>query len=412
MPYQCLEKCGNFLIAARGSNIDLFRLSDGSFLSTWKCPSSQEPQKVEPAAQEVKPKLQNEDSKSSSVDIIVEASAPPAKRRKISEEEAQDEHSANGQKEDNKAGNKKNKKDKKQNNRLESVANGLGAPAIIALAVTSDSVHVIAITGEDKSIRVFSIISQDGIARLQQLSQRQVPFLSLVKFVLTKTRAMPKRPSALAITDDNTTILSADKFGDVYSLPLLPSPDGRAIVATSPPKEQEEKPFKPSANELTIHSQRNRKALANQKRQQKAQPQKTVVEFEHTLLLGHVSLLTDVKLATSGSRTYIVTADRDEHIRISRGISQTHVIEGFCLGHEEFVSRLCIPESRPEIMISGGGDAELYVWEWEKSLLVSKTQLKAKVEEFVGEKLAKIAVSGIWHTRQAGRDIVLVTVQG
>lgn len=223
---------------------------------------------------------------------------------------------------------------------------------------------------------------------------------------------MPKRPSALAITEDNTTILSADKFGDVYSLPVLPSSEAPATPATSPPKEQEEKPFKPSANELTIHSQRNRKALANQKRQHKAQPQKTAVEFEHTLLLGHVSLLTDIKLAKSGSRTYVVTADRDEHIRISRGIPQTHVIEEFCLGHGEFVSRICIPESRPEIMISGGGDEELYVWEWEKSLLVSKAQLKAKVQDFVGEKLAKIALSGIWHTRQAGRDVVLVIVQG
>jgi tRNA (guanine-N(7)-)-methyltransferase subunit TRM82 len=404
-----MEKCGKFLVAARGSNIDLFSLTDGSFLATWQCPSNQEPQKPNPAAQEVKPKLENEDSKSSSVDIIVEASAPPAKRRKLSDEDEQDENSANGQNGENKGGNKKNKK---QNNRSESVASGLEAPAVIALAVTLDAAHVIAITGEDKSIRVFSVISQDGVARLQQLSQRQVPFQSHLKFVLTKYRAMPKRPSALAITDDNTTILSADKFGDVYSLPLVPPPEIPAPPVKSPPKEKEEKPFKPSANELTIHSQRNRKALANQKRQQKAQPQKTIVEFEHTLLLGHVSLLTDIKLAKSGNRTYVVTADRDEHIRVSRGIPQTHIIEGFCLGHGDFVSRVCIPKSRPEIMVSGGGDEELYVWEWEKGLLMSKAQLKAKVQDFVGEKLAKIAVLGIWHTRQAEKDVVFVTVQG
>jgi tRNA (guanine-N(7)-)-methyltransferase subunit TRM82 len=164
-----MEKCGNFLVAARGSNIDLFSLTVGSFLSTWQCPSHQNSPKAKPAVQEAKPKLENEDSKSSSVDIIVEASSPPAKRRKLSDEDEQDENSVNGQKEDNKGGNKKNKK---QNNRSESVASGLEAPAVIALTVTSDAAHVIVITGEDKSIRVFSVISQDGVAQLQQLSQR------------------------------------------------------------------------------------------------------------------------------------------------------------------------------------------------------------------------------------------------
>jgi tRNA (guanine-N(7)-)-methyltransferase subunit TRM82 len=220
---------------------------------------------------------------------------------------------------------------------------------------------------------------------------------------------MPKRPSALTITEDNTTILSADKFGDVYSLPLIPSPTQEASRATS---QNPEKPYKPSANELTIHSQRNRKALENQKRQNKPKPQKSEPEFEQTLLLGHVSLLTDVKLAKSGGRTYVVTADRDEHIRISRGIPMTHVIEGFCLGHLEFISRICIPETRPEVLISGGGDDELFVWEWERGKLVSKVELKTSVQEFMGEKVGKIAVSGMYWTRQGEEDVVLVSVEG
>lgn len=36
-----------------------------------------------------------------------------------------------------------------------------------------------------------------------------------------ETRVMPKRPCALALTDDDSTIIAADKFGDIYSLPLL-----------------------------------------------------------------------------------------------------------------------------------------------------------------------------------------------
>ncbi|TVY84995.1 tRNA (guanine-N(7)-)-methyltransferase non-catalytic subunit trm82 [Lachnellula suecica] len=221
---------------------------------------------------------------------------------------------------------------------------------------------------------------------------------------------MPKRPCALTITDDNTTILSADKFGDVYSLPLLTSTPPEASKESSQVPDQL---FKPSANELTIHSQRNRKALENQKRQNKVKTEKSGPEFEHSLLLGHVSLLTDVKLAKSGERTYVITADRDEHIRVSRGIPKAHIIENFCLGHKEFISRICIPGTRPEILISGGGDDELYVWDWEKGLLISKAELRSLVERFTGDdKVGKVAVSGIYHTRQGEADIIIVTIEG
>ena len=108
----------------------------------------------------------------------------------------------------------------------------------------------------------------------------------------------------------------------------------------------------------------------------------------------------------------MVTADRDEHIRISRGIPMTHVIENFCLGHREFISRICIPDSRPEVLISGGGDDEVFVWEWESGRLVSRVELKSVVQEFVGEKEGKIAVSGICWMRWGEVDVVLVCVEG
>ncbi|TVY39124.1 tRNA (guanine-N(7)-)-methyltransferase non-catalytic subunit [Lachnellula occidentalis] len=416
MPYQCIERCGNLLVAARGSNIELFNLSDGSFISTWKCPTTQGTLKAKPPVKGTTPKLESQDSKSSSVDITIEASSPPTKRRKLSGGDDQDKNSTKDPKEDQKGGQKPTKKEKKLNYRLDAVASGLEAPAVIALAVTSDAQHVIAITGEDKSVRVFSLTSQDGLTHLNELSQRQVPFNSFQMRRLMKSRVMPKRPSALAISEDNTTIFSADKFGDVYSLPLIPSlsPSSPSSTAlTNPQNPEKEKPFKPSANELTIHSQRNRKALENQKRQKPPQPQKSEPVFEHTLLLGHVSLLTDVKLAKSGGKNYVITSDRDEHIRISRGIPQTHIIEGFCLGHTEFISRICIPEIRPEILIAGGGDDELFVWKWEKGQLVSKADLKSIVQESMGgEKVSKIAVSHISWVRCEQTDLLLVTVEG
>jgi len=50
------------------------------------------------------------------------------------------------------------------------------------------------------------------------------------------------------------------------------------------------------------------------------------------LVLGHTSLLTSFTL--SEDERYIITADRDEHIRIS-WYPQSYCIEGYCLGHKK-----------------------------------------------------------------------------
>lgn len=52
-------------------------------------------------------------------------------------------------------------------------------------------------------------------------------------------------------------------------------------------------------------------------------------------LLGHVSMLLDFCLSLNGKR--ILTADRDEKLRISR-YPQSFVIDNFCLGHTSFIS--------------------------------------------------------------------------
>ena len=144
-------------------------------------------------------------------------------------------------------------------------------------------------------------------------------------------------------------------------------------------------------------------------------------------MLGHVSMLTDLTLVASGTRNYIITADKDEHIRVSRDIPQTHVIEGFCLGHTDFISRLCVPKERPDLLISGGGDDELFIWEWESGRLVSKEDLKSHVVFVMRESdgwkesektitAVKIAVSGLHCTRQLlngqAQDSVIVTCEG
>lgn len=53
-----------------------------------------------------------------------------------------------------------------------------------------------------------------------------------------------------------------------------------------------------------------------------------------SLVLGHVSLLTNFILTPD--ERYIITADRDEHIRVS-WYPQGYNIEMFCLGHKKYV---------------------------------------------------------------------------
>lgn len=216
---------------------------------------------------------------------------------------------------------------------------------------------------------------------------------------------MAKRPCSVTLTADDSTILCADKFGDVYALPLLPDPEAEQNGV--PESETDHKKFVPSASLLTVHSGRNRKTLEDQLKQAEKGPSqsKEAPKFKHDLLLGHVSMLTDITYTTAGPRSYILTADRDEHIRVSRGPPQAHIIEGFCQGHEEFVSRLCLLKSGR--LVSGGGDPHLYIWDWLSYRLLQKIPIRDAVQDHYRsrpqltqrlpqEGELKIAVSGIW----------------
>ena len=238
---------------------------------------------------------------------------------------------------------------------------------------------------------------------------------------------MPKRPCSITFTTDDSKILCADKFGDVYALPLILSPSGGTILSaqrsvfTSPHEAGHPRPFIPSATALTVHTKRNLESLKNQQNVAKKKPEKNRPEFECQLLLGHVSLLTDVVYVTipaknqtfAPSRSYLITSDRDEHIRISRGLPQAHIIESYCLEHNDFISKLCIPSWNSEILVSGGGDDYFLVWDWLNSRSKQRVELKAlivasdqRISATVGgveqyniasTKSEPIAITGIWE---------------
>ncbi|XP_061278505.1 tRNA (guanine-N(7)-)-methyltransferase non-catalytic subunit WDR4 isoform X2 [Bos javanicus] len=120
-------------------------------------------------------------------------------------------------------------------------------------------------------------------------------------------RTVVRRCTALTFTASEEKILVADKSGDVYSFSVLePHGGGR-------------------------------------------------------LELGHLSMLLDV--AVSPDDRFVLTADRDEKIRVSWAAAP-HSIESFCLGHTEFVSRIFVVPNHPELLLSSSGDCTLRLWEY------------------------------------------------
>jgi len=276
----------------------------------------------------------------------------------------------------------------------------LTLPHVSHLITTSDGKHAIAITAEDKAVRVFNV-SRNG--RLRQVS----------------SRPMPKKSCALTLTRDQKTILTADKFGDVYALPLHPTPDYKRKAGIT----EIETAFKPSASALTVHTRGNLEALRQQQTLKQVKTKKEGPDFEHKLLIGHVSLLTDLVIAEAelqgGQRPFILTSDRDEHIRVSRGIPQTHIIHNFCLGHTEFVSKLCVVPWANDVLVAGNGEPSLRVYDWQRGVETQRIDLREGFHNEIEACLTpdhsvdKLAVSGIWPISYDERSHgLLVALEG
>ena len=163
MPYQRLQRSGNVLIAARGSSIDTFDLSNGSFLSSW----STAPETV--------------NAPTHSTPNALESSSPPSKRRKVVDEEDVADSEPTGQLSakistngnGNGVAKAEKKKQQNQKSRAESASSGLEYPAVTCLAASSDGKHVVAVTAEDKSVRVLEHVkNESGKQGLRQISIR------------------------------------------------------------------------------------------------------------------------------------------------------------------------------------------------------------------------------------------------
>ncbi|PCH44155.1 hypothetical protein WOLCODRAFT_164948 [Wolfiporia cocos MD-104 SS10] len=198
----------------------------------------------------------------------------------------------------------------------------------IRCAVVDDGFTHVATVGDDKKLKVWAI---DGLTLLSE-------------------RELPKKPTDISFTRDGQTIVVSDKFGDIFTYPLhpaaTPEPSSAPLVGSS------------KRGALTSHENPSGGAL----------------------ILGHVSLLTCFLLTPD--EKYIITADRDEHIRVS-WYPKGYMIERYCLGHEKFVSTIHIPTFAPGTLVSGGGDPMLKVWDWMSGTLLTEVPILETVEPFI-----------------------------
>ncbi|KAJ2503907.1 tRNA (guanine-N(7)-)-methyltransferase non-catalytic subunit trm82 [Coemansia sp. RSA 2049] len=87
-------------------------------------------------------------------------------------------------------------------------------------------------------------------------------------------------------------------------------------------------------------------------------------QSKHELLLGHVSIICDVKFTVetpAEAQQYILTCDRDEKIRVSK-YPNAYNIQAFCLGHSEFVTTIATAAFAPGSVVSGSGDGTVRLW--------------------------------------------------
>ncbi|XP_029968429.1 tRNA (guanine-N(7)-)-methyltransferase non-catalytic subunit wdr4 [Salarias fasciatus] len=178
-------------------------------------------------------------------------------------------------------------------------------------------------SGSDR-ILALAVSGSGKLLAVTDDSKRLVLFGSEPSWSCISTRWVARRCTALVFSQTEEELLVADKSGDVYSFSV-----------TEPQREGE-------------------------------------------LKMGHLSML--LAVTVSPDNRYIITADRDEKIRVSQ-LRSPHNIQSFCLGHQQFVSALHINSQHPLWLLSGSGDGTLKLWELERGRrLQSRDLRKAETE--------------------------------
>lgn len=105
------------------------------------------------------------------------------------------------------------------------------------------------------------------------------------------------------------------------------------------------------------------------------------MKLDESMLLGHSSFVLDTSLLQhTDNNIFIATCDRDEKIRISN-YPNSYNIHTYCLGHKDFVSKLCTCPAYPYLLLSGAGDSTVCVWDWYNGLMECSLTLSSSGSE-------------------------------
>ncbi|CDU24249.1 related to TRM82-subunit of a tRNA methyltransferase complex [Sporisorium scitamineum] len=210
------------------------------------------------------------------------------------------------------------------------------------LASFSHSDRFLALTGDDKVLRVW---------KLERNADQSIKGFEFGKEIVIKL--LPKRAAVLRWLPRNDStpsgseeLICIDRFGDIRSflvnqndVRLLPSADASAANKDGAEVNEQDQMDSPTDASMQI-------------------------------LLGHVSMITSLAFIPGAKPTsppaYIITGDRDEHIRISRWGRKrlAYVIDRYLQGSEVFVGALAVlPDTDGKLrLVSSEGGRALRVW--------------------------------------------------
>lgn len=163
---------------------------------------------------------------------------------------------------------------------------------------------------------------------------------------------LPKKPCCAVFTPHETSLLVADKNGDVYLCDLVKKDRAR-------------------------------------------------------LLFGHLSMILDITMLPCGR--YVVTCDRDEKVRVTC-YPNTHSIHTYCLGHREFVN--CVHSLSSNLIVTAGGDGVVHLWNALTGRSVCSASLSAfehTVSSPVDQKMAVINLLILTLHGDQPRAVIAVT---
>jgi tRNA (guanine-N(7)-)-methyltransferase subunit TRM82 len=192
---------------------------------------------------------------------------------------------------------------------------------IQAVCSTEIGSHIwLAVSREDKTLSLYCVADvkfQEDVMQLQPVAIYNMP---------KRARCLVFHTLPSSTGADCHMIIAGDLSGDAFAYPV-PSYDAIDLTAAAAAK--------PSSRRL---------------------------------LLGHTaSMLTGMQVApTNSGRQFILTADRDEKVRVSC-FPETHIVHGYLLGHTAFVSAMDAVSgdgARP-LCLTGSGDGTVRLWDYQ-----------------------------------------------